>query len=184
MTRRWTAIAALLLCACAGGGEGGEAAGREAGDSVIGPGPLASGAYSLLDSAAVDLDLDGTAERVELSATVEVDEAGRPLWEDGHGWRVVVRDGEAAYPLLEEFVPWGTAAFWIVASDTAGPPAILVETRSRLSGRVGITAATFRFDPARRGFRREGRVEVSGEVLHGDPAGLPMLVPDTAGPGR
>lgn len=192
MSPRETRIAAALLfsllLACAGGGD--EAASADppaapagtvgAGGELIGPAAPPAGAYTLLDSATVDLDGDGTPERVELSASVEVDGEGRPLWEDGHRWLVLVRDGEAAYPLLEEFVPWGGAAFWVLESDTGGPPAILVETRSRFSDRVGIAAASFRYDAGRGGFVREGGVDVSGTVLHGDPARMPVLVPDSS----
>lgn len=41
-------------------------------------------------SLTADLDGDGAAEQILVLANVELDEAGEPVWDDGHGWEVVV----------------------------------------------------------------------------------------------
>lgn len=148
------------------------------GDTLIRP--AAPGyPYTLLDSATADVDGDGTPERVELAATVEVGADGQPLWEDGHQWMVAVRDGADTYPLVERFVPWGGAAFWIVAEDSAGPAAILVQTSALAFGGGGMRVEKFVFDPARRGYARTGVVQASGRpaVYRGPPPGIGILPP-------
>ena len=135
--------------------------------------------YTLLDSATADVDGDGDAERVELAATVELDARGEPLWDDGHQWMVAVRDGADTYPLIERFVPWGGAAFWIVAEDSAGPAAILVQTGSGGTGGGGIRLEKFVFSRARGGYVRTGAVEAFGSpaTYRGPPAGIGILPP-------
>jgi hypothetical protein len=127
--------------------------------------------YTLLDSATADVDGDGTSERVDLAATVGLDERGVPLWDDGHTWMVAVRDGADTYPLMERFVPWGGAAFWIVAQDSAGPAAILVQTSTLAFGGGGMRLEKFVFDRARGGYARIGSVGADGTpaVYRGPP---------------
>lgn len=135
-------------------------------------------AYTLLDSATADVDGDGHPERVDLAATVEMGADGRPLWEDGHQWMVAVRDGADTYPLVERFVPWGGAAFWIVAADTAGPAAILVQTSTLASGSGGMRVETFVYDPARGGYARTGSAGAFGErAAYRGPPGIGTLPP-------
>jgi hypothetical protein len=135
--------------------------------------------YTLLDSATADVDGDGTPERVELAATVELDTRGEPLWDDGHTWMVAVRDGADTYPLIERFVPWGGAAFWIVAEDSAGPAAVLVQTSTYAFGGGGVRLEKFVFDRARGGYARIGSVGASGNpaAYRGPPAGIGILPP-------
>ena len=148
------------------------------GDTLIRP-AAPRHAYTLLDSATADVDGDGAPERVELAATVELDARGVPLWEDGHSWMVAVRDGAGTYPLMERFVPWGGAAFWIVAGDSAGPAAILVQTSTLASGGGGMRVEKFVFDRARGGYARVGSVGAFGDpaAYRGPPAGIGTLPP-------
>jgi hypothetical protein len=148
------------------------------GDTLIGPAAPRYD-YTLVDSATADVDGDGAPERVELAATVELDDRGQPLWEDGHTWMVGVRDGADTYPLVERFVPWGGAAFWIVDQDSAGPAAILVQTGSQGSGGGGMRVEKFVFDHARGGYARTGAVEAFGSpaIYRGPPAGIGILPP-------
>ena len=131
-------------------------------------------AYTLLDSATADVDGDGAAERVELAATVELDGRGVPLWDDGHAWMVAVRDGADTYPLMERFVSWGGAAFWIVAPDSAGPATILVQTSTYAGGSGGsggMRLEAFVYHRARGGYVRTGDVGAFGHpaVYRGPP---------------
>jgi hypothetical protein len=136
-------------------------AGTAAFDTLIRP-AVPRYAYTLLDSATADVDGDGAAERVDLAATVELDGRGVPLWEDGHAWMVAVRDGADTYPLIERFVPWGGAAFWIVAPDSAGPATILVQTSTFAGGSGGMRLEAFVHDRARGGYVRTGDVGAFG----------------------
>lgn len=120
-------------------------------------------AYTLLDSATADVDGDGAAERVELAATVELDSRGQPLWDDGHAWMVAVRDGADTYPLVERFVPWGGAAFWIVAGDSAGHATVLVQTSTYAGGSGGTRLEAFVHDRARGGYVRTGDAGAFGQ---------------------
>ena len=158
------------------------------GDTLIRPATPKYG-YTLLDSATADVDGDGAAERVELAATVELDASGGALWEDGHSWMVAVRDGADTYPLVERFVPWGGAAFWVVAQESAGPAAILVQTGSGGSGGGGMRLEKFVFSRARAGYVRTGAVEAFGNpaTYRGPPArdsGVPPGAPLRSRPAR
>ena len=53
-----------------------------------------------------DLDGDGAPESVILMADAEV-MRGQPLWEDGHRWAIVVRDGSEETLAYAAFVPRG-----------------------------------------------------------------------------
>ncbi|HEX6910842.1 MAG TPA: hypothetical protein VF142_10625 [Longimicrobium sp.] len=149
-----------------------------AGDTLIRP-AAPRYPYTLLDSATADVDGDGAPERVELAATVELGGDGQPLWDDGHQWMVAVRDGADTYPLVERFVPWGGAAFWIVAEDGARSAAILVQTSALSSGGGTMRVEKFVFDPGRRGYARTGVVGASGHpaVYRGPPPGIGILPP-------
>ena len=157
-------------------GDGGSAAGSapaqeaSAGRAVVGPDSVVRFSYTILDSADVDVDGDGEAERLELGATVERAPDGRPLWEDGHHWLVRVRHGADAYLLLQEFVPWGTAAVWTVAEgEGEGSPAILVQVRSGSGPNVGTRLDRWTHDPAAGGYVRTGSVGASGTGVHLSP---------------
>lgn len=153
-------------------GEGSSAAAAPARDApregtVVGPDSVVRYGYRILDYADVDVDGDGEPERLELGATVERAPDGRPLWEDGHHWLVRVRHGGDAYLLLQEFVPWGTAAVWTVAGGEAdGSSAILVQVRSGFGGNVGTRLDRWAHDPAAGGYVRTGSVGASGTGVH------------------
>lgn len=183
-------IAAVLaiLPACGGAsraepvpadGPAGEPAPTDARDTLIQPAAPRYD-YTVLDGATADVDGDGAPERIDLAATVEVDADGRPLWEDGHHWMVAVRDGADTYPLAQHFVPWGGAAFWIVADDSAGPAAILVQTTSRFAEHGGTRLEKFVFDRGRGGYVRTAVVQAFGTAQYRGPPDMPTLLPPTA----
>ncbi|HEX2078434.1 MAG TPA: hypothetical protein VHG08_12020 [Longimicrobium sp.] len=136
--------------------------------------------YTVLDSATADVDGDGAPERIDLAATVEMGEDGLPLWEDGHHWMIAVRDGADTYPLAQHFVPWGGAAFWIVADDLAGPAAILVQSTTRFAETGGTRLEKFVFDRARGGYVRTAVAEAFGTAQYRGPPDMPALLPPTA----
>lgn len=128
---------------------------------------LPAGARTLLDSASVDLDLDGETERLELYAAVERDARGRLMWDDGQQWALLVRDGEMIYPLVDERVQLGHLRFWVVERDRSSPPVVVVlrETGS------GLHVRPFVYDAARGAFAPAASLEASGNVVHASPAG-------------
>jgi len=90
--------------------------------------------------ARADLDGDGTPEQLEIRADVELDARGRPLWEDGHRWVVVVRDGPDEHRLVDEFVPQGTLSAWVVDPGERIPTIVVL----RESGTSGVEVRAFR----------------------------------------
>jgi hypothetical protein len=135
-----------------------------AGDSaaVVRAGPLPRLYRSLLDTATVDVDGDGEGERVELYADVGLEDDGRPMWDDGQRWQLVVRDGDRAYTLSDDFVQLGTLGFSAVERAAGRGAAILVETQAG----SGVVVEAFVFDAVRGGFVRAGRLEAVGNVVH------------------
>ena len=147
----------------------------EADSSRIGPGELQPYAYTVIDSAHFDADGDGASERIQLLATVERNERGELLWEDGHHWAVLVLDDSVRYPLFERFLPWGRAELLLLRTD-APRPVIVVQTRAParcgedLEQTLAIHVERFTFEAATRAFLREVAVDVSGTgvCLRGD----------------
>lgn len=160
---------AVLAASCVGGApEGTEAPPPMPAGEPVRIDPVPAFPYTLLDTAAFDLDDDGDPERIELLATVEVDAGGRPLWEDGHHWLVRVRDdGGAVWPAFEAFVPWGTVEFWAVRDAEEGAPVLLVQTTSLLAGNGGTRLERYVLDRGRGGFVRMDALGAFGEVARG-----------------
>ena len=152
-------------------------AGREASPDIRGEGgptgavvrgldSLPSLPETMVDNAAIDLDLDGAAERVELYAAVQRDDRGRLMWDDGQRWALIVRDGDAVYPLFDGFVQLGKVTFWLVDPLDGQPPAILTE----VAAGAGVRVERFIYSAEERGFVPTGVVEASGNVVHETPA--------------
>ena len=93
-----------------------------------------------ISSARADLDGDVALEEVELLADVELDPDGEPLWEDGHRWVVLVRDGAVEYRVVDEFVPQGRLSGWIVEPEEGSPVVVVLKE----SGTAGIALRAFR----------------------------------------
>lgn len=168
------------LAACAGSApEGTDAPPPLLAGELVRVDPSPSFAFTLLDTAAFDLDDDGHPERIELLATVQVDARGRPLWEDGHHWLVRVREkGGVTYPAFQDFVPWGTVEFWAVREDGDAPAALFVQTTSLLAESGGTRLERFFLDRERGGFVREGTLGAFGRVVRGA-AGAEIPAPPT-----
>jgi len=167
----------VLLCACAGAED---RTAREPNtvqpDTVVrkaDTGPLGIGG-TLLDSATVDVDGDGTPERVELGVNAGRDERGEMNWDVHNEWSVIVRDGPDSYPLLRECCP-GAAAFWVIAADSTGPAAILVQTSNLTTRGGGTRLDRFVWDGSRGGFVRTSRVEGWGTAFYRGPPAYTKL---------
>lgn len=167
---RWASFGRTVLLswlvACGPAVPAPETAGDVAPDSVVrhrdvdvGPG------HVLLDSAVVDLTGDGRPERIELSVEAERLPDGRVLWEDGHRWLLLVREGDETAPLLDTFVPWGTAGFRILEGSD-GTASVLVEIDSSTGG---VYLAEYVFDAAARGYLPRWSRHAEGRVVHRTP---------------
>lgn len=121
---------------------------------------------TMLDNAAIDLDLDGAPERVELYAAVQRDDRGRLMWDDGQRWTLIVRDGDAVYPLFDGYVQLGKVTFWLVDPLDGRPPAILTQ----VAAGAGVRVERFIYSAEEGGFVSTGVVEASGNVVHETPA--------------
>ncbi|GAB5519087.1 MAG: hypothetical protein RhofKO_13380 [Rhodothermales bacterium] len=76
-----------------------------------------------------DLNGDGTDETLVLTAEVEVNESGEPLWEDGHRWAIYVDEANASPTFLYGgFVPNGDVELGL--TDSTSPPNVLVNIRT------------------------------------------------------
>ena len=94
-------------------------------DSAITPAVAGSDGWMYTQSVGADLDADGVAERVVLTARAEVMN-GRPLWDDGQPWQVYVEepDGERSY-LYARYVQLGMVTMRIGLAE-GGDPATVV----------------------------------------------------------
>ena len=126
---------------------------------------LPEGVLTLIDTVRLDLTHDQRAEWIGLSADVRRARNGALLWEDGHRWRLLVRDDTGrAYALLDEFVPMGQVRYWVVAAEQR--TSVMVRTESSTSG---IVVRRFTFEPDRGRFRID-ELESGGAIRHASPA--------------
>ncbi|HEX6309638.1 MAG TPA: hypothetical protein VFZ69_15795 [Longimicrobiales bacterium] len=114
---------------------------------------------AVIESLDADVTGDGVAERVVLSVDAELDARGRPLFEDGHRWRIMVRGSERAFTLYDEFVPMGDVRVHTRSreiDERGAPPALHIAWRSHQAwGERRV-----RYDPATRTFITESVVRV------------------------
>ncbi|HET6361107.1 MAG TPA: hypothetical protein VFH11_03520 [Gemmatimonadota bacterium] len=111
-------------------------------------------------SARAELDGDEGLEAVEFLVDVELGTDGKPLWEDGHRWVVLVRDGAGEDRLVDEFVPQGRLTGWVVEPEQGNPFVVVL----RESGTAGIEMRTFRH-AGQRGYVAAGGFDGSGRLV-------------------
>lgn len=100
---------------------------------------------------------------VALYVNAERDAAGRMMWDDGHRWLLVAREGERMARLVDQFVPNGVVRFWIV--DTAAEDVARIVAQMD-SGTVGVVTVVWRFDDDRDGWLAVSAAEATGNLLH------------------
>lgn len=94
-------------------------------DPAIAPAVAGRGGWNYQQVAKADLDGDGRAERVVLTARVEL-VRGRPAWDDGQAWQVYVEapDGQRTY-LYAQRLQLGTLTLRVTSAE-AGQPVTVV----------------------------------------------------------
>ena len=115
--------------------------------------------HATIASARVNLDEDGPLEAVEIRADVELAADGEPIWEDGHRWVVLIRDGSEEHRIVDEFVPQGRLTAWVVDADGSAAVLVLEE-----SGTAGIELRAFRHEGGR-GYVAAGGYDGSGRIV-------------------
>ena len=79
-------------------------------DTAIAPAVAGEDGWNYAQEVEADLDSDGQAERLVLTARVEL-YRGRPAWDDGQPWQVYVEEGDGRRTYLySRFVQLGTVA--------------------------------------------------------------------------
>jgi hypothetical protein len=116
---------------------------------VIKPQKIETFPVSLYDQTEFDLDRDGENERIEMYVNAEKDDKGEFMWDDGHNWLFVVKDGEHTYPLFDGWVQLGKLSFWLIESNGT-PMIILLKT-----GTAEFNLQTFTFNAEESGFIQE-----------------------------
>jgi hypothetical protein len=111
-------------------------------------------------SARADLDRDGTPEELEIRADVERAADGGLLWEDGHRWVVLVRDGDREDRLVDQFVPQGRLTAWVVEQEAGSPLVVVLKE----SGTAGIELRAFRHVD-RQGYVAAGSFVGNGRLI-------------------
>ena len=88
-------------------------------DSTIPPAVAGAEGWNYQQSARADLDGDGQAERVVLTAKVEL-YRGRPAWDDGQPWQVYIEtaDGRRTY-VYGQRLQLGTLTMRVAQRDSA-----------------------------------------------------------------
>lgn len=71
---------------------------------------------TLLDSAKIDFDEDGTEETIELY-TVAERYNGEIAWDDGQNWMLVVRDTDKDYVIFDDYIQLGGISFYAYFED-------------------------------------------------------------------
>jgi hypothetical protein len=110
--------------------------------------------------ARAELDGDVAPEEIELLAEVELGPDGAPLWEDGHRWVVLIRDGAEEHRIVDEFLPQGRLSGWVVEPDEGSPVVVVLKE----SGTAGIVLRAFRH-AGQRGYVAAGGFDGSGRLI-------------------
>lgn len=180
---RRSAVAATALLAAAACGPNGEPPAREASaaetldvvghadaeleaasspDSVptvpMRPADRVPGGHLLLDA----WHGDTRGRVVELYVQGERDGAGRMMWDDGHHWLLVVRDGQRMARLVDAFVPNGLVRFWVV-TGARPEPTIVTQIDS---GSTGVETAEWVWDADNEVWTSPSTVRVVGNLVH------------------
>lgn len=77
-----------------------------------------------------DLDGNGSVESVILAADVTLSDRGVPLWEDGHRWVLMAREGSELTLLYSAFVPNGFAEAAVLEPSGDGAREVLIQERT------------------------------------------------------
>ncbi len=77
-----------------------------------------------------DLDGNGSPENAVLTADVQLSATGAPLWEDGHRWALVIRDGTDTTVAYAAFVPHGFVEAALLRPSSDGRREILLQERT------------------------------------------------------
>jgi hypothetical protein len=95
-------------------------------DPQIAPAVAGEDGWMYSQAVEADLDGDGAAERVVLTARAEV-MRGRPLWDDGQPWQVYVQEasGERTY-LYSRFVQLGAVTLRIGLAERERPTTVVL----------------------------------------------------------
>jgi hypothetical protein len=123
-------LAAALLAACAGDPSAPNEPAPAAELRTIELSAAEALGWSYRHQLAADVDGDGAPETVVLACDVVVTPEGRVLWEDGHRWAVVVRDGELATLAYAAFVPHGFVEAAVLRPAAEGGREILLRERT------------------------------------------------------
>lgn len=110
-------------------------------DSTISPAVAGAAGWHYQQRATADLDGDGVAEQVVLTARVEL-YRGRPAWDDGQPWQVYVESADSVRTYIyARFVQLGTVTMRIgEALDSARASIVLIE---HLPDRVAVYEARY-----------------------------------------
>ena len=79
---------------------------------------------------AADLDGDRQLESAVLAADVHLSDGGRPLWEDGHRWGLVIVDGANSTLVFSAFVPRGFVEAAILRPSSSGAREVHLQERT------------------------------------------------------
>ena len=98
--------------------------------------------WNYSQAAQADLDSDGEAERVVLTARVEL-VRGRPAWDDGQPWQVYVEEADSTRTYLyARFVQLGTVEMRVGLEEDGTPPSVVL--MEHLPDRIAVYEAVYR----------------------------------------
>lgn len=87
-----------------------------------------AGMATLLDDFTLDIDKDGSEEKIELYTAAERDKNGEIMWDDGQNWLLVVVDGNEYYPLLNQYVQLGVVYFTVWEDEDKLQITVIINT--------------------------------------------------------
>lgn len=104
---------------------------------------------TLYKSVTFDTDGDGEEEVIELYVNAGKMENGLFAWDDGQSWLLVLKDGEKAYPLFDDYVQMGSIDFTTSRFDKK-PGIVMIKAQH--SDRI---VQKFTYDKNEDGYQKE-----------------------------
>ena len=109
-------------------------------DSAIPPAVAGAEGWNYQQSAQADLDGDGRAERVVLTAKVEL-YRGRPAWDDGQPWQVYIETADGRTYVYGQRLQLGTLTMRVAQRDSA--QAATVVLLEQLPDRISLYEVSY-----------------------------------------
>lgn len=115
---------------------------------------------SILDSYIIDINDDGSEEKIAMYVDAEIGPDGEIAWDDGQNWLFVVEGQDKEYILFDDYVQIGSIQFHIY--DIQDDGFYITTTKSTTAG---LTMTEYKFNKQESSFEAKEIYSTTGNVI-------------------